>query len=89
MPGFDKRETAYARARSELMNELLRAGAFDMDEHERGETVARIVRDLERSYPELDEQMGRRLMGEGMQRTYGDATTSESARRGREMPEDE
>ena len=89
MPGFDKRETAYARARSELMNELLRAGAFDMDEHERGETVARIVRDLERSYPELDEQMGRRLMGEGMQRTYGDATTSESARRGREMPGEE
>jgi len=89
MPGFDKRETAYAQARSELMNELLRAGAFDMDEHERGETVARIVRDLERSYPELDEQMGRRLMGEGMQRTYGDATTSESARRGREMPGEE
>jgi len=89
MPGFDKRETAYAQARSELMNELLRAGAFDMDEHERGETVARIVRDLERSYPELDEQMGRRLMGEGLQRTYGDATTSESARRGREMPKDE
>ena len=89
MPGFDKRETAYAQARSELMNELLRAGAFDMDEHERGETVARIVRDLERSYPELDEQMGRRLMGEGLQRTYGDATTSESARRGREMPGEE
>ncbi len=87
MPGFDKRESAYAQARAELMNELLRAGAFDMDEHDRGETVARVVRDLERQFPELDEQMARRLVGEGMQRTYGDATTSESARRGREMPE--
>ena len=86
MPGFDRREAAYAEARGELMAELLRAGAFDMDEHERGETVSRIVRELEHRYPELDEQMGRRLVGEGMQRTYGDATTSESARRGREMP---
>ncbi len=86
MPGFDKREATYAEARSELMNELLRAGAFDMDEHHRGETVSRIVRDLGRKHPELDEQMTRRLVGEGMQRTYGDATTSESARRGRERP---
>ncbi len=89
MPGFDKREAAYAQARTQLMNELLRAGAFDMDEHHRGETVARTVRDLSRKFPELDEQMARRLVGEGMQRTYGDATTSESARRGREMPEEE
>ncbi len=88
MPGFDKRDAAYAQARTELMNELLRAGAFDMDEHQRGATVSRIVRDLEHKHPELDEQMARRLVGEGMQRTYGDATTSESARRGREMPED-
>ncbi len=86
MPGFDKREAAYAQARTQLMHELLRAGAFDMDEHTRGETVARVVRDLERNFPELDEQMTRRLVGEGMQRTYGDATTSESARRGRQMP---
>ncbi len=88
MPGFDRREAAYAEARGELMSELLRAGAFDMDEHRRGETVSQIVRELERRHPELDEQMARRLVGEGMQRTYGDATTSESARRGREMPED-
>lgn len=86
MPGFDKRETAYVQAHTELMNELLRAGAFDMDEHDRGETVSRIVRDLSRKFPELDEQMTRRLVGEGMQDTYGDATTSESARRGREQP---
>ncbi len=86
MPGFDKREAAYAQARTQLMHELLRAGAFDMDEHTRGETVTRVVRDLERNFPELDEQTTRRLVGEGMQRTYGDATTSESARRGRQMP---
>ena len=87
MPGFDKRETAYAVARSELFNEMLRGGLFDMDEHARGENVSRIVRDLEQKHPELDQQMTRRLMGEGMQRTYGEAITSESARRGREMPE--
>ncbi len=89
MPGFDKRESAYASARSELLEEMLRGGIFDMDEHDRGENVSRIVRELERRHPELDDQMARRLMGEGMQRTYGDATTSKSARRGREMPEDE
>ncbi len=88
MAGFDRRETAYAQARGELMSELLRAGAFDMDEHRRGETVSRIVRELEHRHPELDEQMTRRLVGEGMQRTYGDATTSESARKGRSMPEE-
>ncbi len=86
MSGFDKRETAYASARSELFQEMLRGGLFDMSERERGENVSRIVRDLEHRHPELDQQMVRRLMGEGMQRTYGDATTSESARRGREMP---
>jgi hypothetical protein len=84
MPGFDKRETAYAAARTELMTEMLRGGVFDMDEHERGENVSRIVRDLEARHPELDEQMTRRLVGEGMQRQYGDALTSESARKGRE-----
>ncbi len=87
MPGFDKREAAYAVARSELFHEMLRGGLFDMDEHDRGENVARIVRELERKHPELDEQMTRRLVGEGMQRTYGEAITSESARRGREMME--
>lgn len=56
-----------------------------MDEHERGENVSRIVRDLEARHPELDEQMTRRLVGEGMQRKYGDALTSESARKGRQM----
>lgn len=86
MSGTDKREAAYSQARTDLLHELLRAGAFDMDEHERGEHVARIVRGLAEEYPELDQQMARRLVGEGMQRTFGDATTAESERRGREAP---
>lgn len=84
MPGLDKREAAYARARSDLLHEMLRGGLYDCDEHERGENVARIVRDLEQRYPELDAPMGRRLVGEGMQSRYGDATTNESARQGGE-----
>lgn len=86
MPGTDKREAAYVQAHIELMSEMLRAGVFDMDEHLRGENVARIVRGLSEKYPDLDDQMVRHLVGEGMQRTYGDAATSESARKGREGP---
>lgn len=86
MPGFDKREAAYTQARSDLLHEMLRGGLFDMDEHDRGENVARIVRQLRDRYPELDDQMTRRLVGEGMQRTYGDATWGEGLREGREMP---
>jgi len=83
MSGTDKREAAYSQARAELFHEMLRAGVFDRDEHERGEQVAGIVRALRRRYPELDDQMERRLIGEGMQRTYGDATMSEAAQKGR------
>lgn len=86
MPGFNKREAAYTQARSDLLHEMLRGGLFDMDEHDRGENVARIVRQLRDRYPELDDQMTRRLVGEGMQRTYGDATWGEGLREGREMP---
>jgi hypothetical protein len=38
----------------------------ELPEHDRGERVAEIVRDLKDRYPDLDDQMGRRLMGEGM-----------------------
>jgi hypothetical protein len=89
MPGFDKRQVAYTQARSDLLHEMLRGGLFDMDEHDRGENIARIVRDLKAKYPELDDQMTRRLVGEGMQRTYGDATWGEGLRSAREMPERE
>lgn len=84
MPGFDKREAAYVQARSELLHEMLRGGLYARDEHERGENVAQIVRRLEEKYPELDAQMARRLVGEGMQSRYGDATTNESAEKRRE-----
>jgi len=83
MPGMDKREAAYSQARADLFHEMLRAGLFDRDEHERGEQVAGIVRDLRQRYPELDDQLERRLIGEGMQRTYGEATMSEAAQKGR------
>jgi hypothetical protein len=86
MAGIDKRQAAYTQARSDLMHEMLRGGLFDMDEHDRGENVAQIVRHLRDKYPELDDQMMRRLVGEGMQRTYGDATWGEGLREQREMP---
>jgi len=86
MPGMDKRAAAYSMARSDLMHEMLRGGLFDVDEGERGAHVAQIVRDLQEKYPELDEQMARRLIGEGMQRTYGDATWNEAERGRREAP---
>jgi|GEM_PF-529462 len=89
MPGFDKRDAAYTQARSDLLHEMLRGGLFDMDEHERGENVAQIVRGLKEKYPELDDQMTKRLVGEGMQRTYGDAAWAEGVRREREMPPEE
>ena len=87
MGGIDKREVAYTQARGELLHEMLRGGVFDMDEHLRGENVARIAYDLKRRYPELDDQMFRRLVGEGMQRTYGDGLMNEAVRKGRSSPE--
>lgn len=82
MAGTDRRAAAYARARSDLLHEMIRRGLFDRDEHYRGEEVARIVRELRERYPELDEPMTRRLMGEGMQREWGDAALIEIERRG-------
>lgn len=84
MAGINKREAIYSMARSDLLHEMLRGGLFDMDEHERGAHVSRIVRGLMEKYPDLDAQMEKRLMGEGMQRTYGDATMIESERKWRE-----
>ena len=80
MPGTDKREAAYAQARSDLMQRLLDRGAVTMDEHERGEHVREVVRELQGEYPELDEQMTRRLTGEGMQRDWDEMRTNERTR---------
>lgn len=68
MPGFNKRDVAYTEAREELIRALADRGISYLDEHERGEQIARIVRNLSDRHPELDEQMSRRLMGEGMRR---------------------
>lgn len=68
MPGFSKRDVAYTEARDELMRHLADRGISYLDEHERGEQVARMVRELADRHPELDEQMGRRLIGEGIRR---------------------
>ncbi|HWV57969.1 MAG TPA: hypothetical protein VNZ57_10995 [Longimicrobiales bacterium] len=89
MPGFDKRAAAYAQARSDLLHEMIRRGLFDRDEHYRGEEVARLVRELKERYPDLDDQMAKRLMGEGMQRQWGDAALIEHERRDRSVRERE
>lgn len=82
MPGMNKREAAYTQARSELMQRMMDGGAFDLDKHDRGELVREIVRDLQRQYPDLDDQMTRRLTGEGMQRNRGEGRTNEMTRDG-------
>ena len=85
----DKREVQYTEARLDLLHEMLRAGAFDMNEELRREFVASTVRDLQPGYPELDDHLVRKLIGEGLRATYGDATTEESARKMRGVEPEE
>ena len=66
MPGFDHREISFVQARNDLMRAIDDEFIAELPEHDRGERVAEIVRDLKDRYPDLDEQMGRRLHGEGM-----------------------
>jgi hypothetical protein len=68
MSGTDKREAAYTQARTDLMQQLKDSGVSYLDQNDRGEHVARLVRHLSERYPELDDQMSRRLMGEGIRR---------------------
>lgn len=77
---MDKREVAFTAARQELLHELLRAGAFDMDAGTRRDFVASTVRQIAARHPELDDHLTRQLTGEGMRARYGDATVSEAAR---------
>jgi hypothetical protein len=87
---MNKREAEYTQARQELLHEMLSAGAFDMPEDERRDFVAATVRDIARRYPDLDDHMVRQLIGSGIRATYGDATLSDAARRGRGLePRDE
>ena len=66
MPGFNRRDISYVQARSELLRAIDDEFISDLPDHDRGERVAEIVRDLKDRYPDLDDQLGRRLMGEGM-----------------------
>ena len=86
---MDKREVQYAEARLDLLHEMLRAGAFDMNDEMRREFVASTVRDLQPNYSELDDHLWRKLIGEGIRATYGDATTAESARKMRGVAPEE
>lgn len=80
---MDKREVEYTEARTALLREMLRAGAFDMTDDLRREFVASTVRDLQPQYPELDDHLWRQLIGNGIRATYGDATLAEAAAGGR------
>lgn len=80
---MDKKESAYAAARTDLLREMLRAGVFDMPPGTRTEFVSATVRDLRRQHEELDETLARRLTAEGMTFTYGDANLAVAAARGR------
>lgn len=84
---MDKREVAYTQARLDLLQEMLRAGAFDMPKDRRRDFVAATVRDLAARYPDLDEHMVRELIGNGIRAQYGDATLAVAAREGRGMEE--
>lgn len=68
MPGFDKREVAYTQAREELMKRMRESGISYLDEPDRGDRIAHIVRGIAEEFPDLDEQMSRRLVGEAMRR---------------------
>ncbi|HET7621790.1 MAG TPA: hypothetical protein VFK39_07810 [Gemmatimonadaceae bacterium] len=80
---MDKREVAYTEARMDLLNEMLAAGAFDMESDKRRDFVAATVRDIAARYPELDDHLTRQLIGNGIRATYGDATMAMAAREGK------
>lgn len=80
---MDKREAEYTEARIDLLEEMLRAGAFDMEPHMRRDYVAATVRDIVAHYPDLDDHLVRELIGNGIRATYGDATVAVAAREGR------
>ena len=66
MPNFDRREVSYTQARNELIRTIQDEFISDLPETDRGDRVREIVYELADRYPDLDEQMTRRLMGEGL-----------------------
>jgi hypothetical protein len=80
---MDKREAEYTEARLDLLEEMLKAGAFDMEPDMRRDYVAATVHDIVAHYPDLDDHLTRELIGNGIRATYGDATLAVAAREGR------
>lgn len=85
---MNKKDSAYAAARTDLLREMLRAAAFDMEPGTRKEFVAATVRDLRYQHDDLDETLSRKLTAEGMTFTYGDANLAVAAANGRGVPRD-
>jgi hypothetical protein len=50
------------------MRTIYEESISDLPEDNRGNRVAELVRDLGDRYPDLDDQMSQRLMGEAMER---------------------
>lgn len=84
---MDKREVQYTQARSDLLHEMLKAGAFDLGGDERREFVNATVKQIRQNYPELDDHLIRKLIGDGIRATYGDGTTVEAERNQRGVEE--
>lgn len=80
---MDKRDAEYTQARIDLLEEMLKAGAFDMDEATRGSFIASTVRQLQARYRSLDEPLWKKLISNARTAVYGDATLAVAARRGR------
>lgn len=66
MGSFDRREVAYTQARNELFRRMDAEFAGDLEDADRSQRVSAIVRELQGRYPDLDEPMTQRLMGEGL-----------------------
>jgi hypothetical protein len=70
---MDRGDPHYLAARTDLVREMARCGAFDMEPRTRTEFVVATVRDLRRQHDGLDDTRARELIAEGMKFTYGDA----------------
>ncbi len=66
MPSIDRRDVSYVQARAELARSIAEESVSELSEPDRGVRLARLVRVLQDKYPDLDDQMRRRLMGDGM-----------------------
>lgn len=79
---MDKRDAAYTQARTDVLSEMLRAGAFDMPEEQRHDLVAATVRGMAARYPALGDALEHWLTGEMIEARYAAATLALAARDG-------